>query len=81
MNIIFLTIKIIDFKFNFSLKKKQNSICNINGILIDNSKIKLIAYDEQADKCLRILEKGKNYIVEGKLNSNLTILLKSIIKI
>lgn len=73
MNICFLTGKIIsEIKFDFVISnKKINKISRIEFYikLKNNSIIKIIAYNELADKCFRELEKGKIIIIQGKLNT------------
>lgn len=76
MNEVFAIVKIIDYKYSFSIKKKQNAICNIVAILKNKSIINLIAYNEMADKCLKIMKKENLYYIEGMINSNIDIIIK-----
>ena len=78
MNIVFLVIKVIDFKYNFLLKKKQSAICKIDGILKNNSKIRLVAYNETADRCMKILKKGQYYFIQGQLSIEMALIDKII---
>ena len=56
MNEVFTIVKIINFEYRFLLNNKNNAICKIDAILENESIIKLIAYDNLADRLLRKLE-------------------------
>ena len=78
MNEVFIIVKIIKYKYRFLLNNKNNAICKIIGKLKNGSIINIIAYDKIADKCLRILKKGEIYFIEGKINSNMEVIIKNI---
>lgn len=73
MNICFLTGKIIsEIKFEFVISnKKINKISRIEFYikLKNNNIIKIIAYNELADKCFRELEKEEIIIIQGRINT------------
>ena len=76
MNEVFVKVKIIKYKYTFLLNNKNNAICRIIGKLKNGSVIKILAYDKLADKCLRILKKGEIYLIEGKINSNMEVIIE-----
>ena len=59
MNEVFTIVKIINFEYRFLLNNKNNAICKIDAILENESIIKLIAYDNLADRLLRKLKINK----------------------
>lgn len=73
MNICFLVGKIIsEIKFDFVISnKKTNKISRTEFYikLKNSSVIKVIAYNELADKCFIELEKGKIIIIQGRINT------------
>ena len=73
MNICFLIGKIIsEIKFDFVISnKKTNKISRTEFYikLKNNSIIKIVAYNELADKCFKELEKGKIIIIQGRINT------------
>ena len=82
MNLIYIMGKIIsEIKFEFIINNKNKSIAIFEVELLNKSIIRIKAYNENADYCLRNLEKYNNIIIEGKLNSNLEIILKNIKKL
>ena len=81
MNEVFIIVKIINFEYRFLLNNKNNAICKIEGILLNGSIIKLIAYDNLADKLLRKLRINELYLFQGRLNSNMEIIISEINKI
>lgn len=81
MNEVFIIVKILECRYGFLLNNKNSAICKIIGKLTNGSIINIIAYDKIADKCLRILEKEKKYMVEGRINSNMEIVMENIKKI
>lgn len=81
MNEVFIIVKVINFEYRFLLNKKNNAICKIEGTLENGSTIKLIAYDNIADKLLRKLKINDLYLFQGKLNSNMGIHVKEFYKI
>ena len=81
MNEVFVIVKILEYRYGFLLNNKNSAICKIIGKLTNGSIINIIAYDNIADKCLRILEKEKIYVVEGRINSNMEIVMENIKKI
>lgn len=78
MNEVFIIVKIIEYKYRFLLNNKNNAKCKIIGKLKNGSVINIIAYNKIADKCLRILKKGEIYFIEGKINSNMEVIIKNI---
>ena len=81
MNEVFVIVKILEYRYGFLLNNKNSAICKIIGKLTNGSIINIIAYDNISDMCLRILEKEKIYMVEGRINSNMKIVIKNIKKI
>ena len=59
MNEVFTIVKIINFEYRFLLNNKNNAICKEDAILENGSIIKLIAYDNLADRLLRKLKINK----------------------
>ena len=80
MNEVFIIVKVINFKYRFLLNKKNNAIGKVEGILENVSIIKLIAYDNLADKLLRKLRINELYLFQGRVNSNMEIELRGVIK-
>ena len=78
MNKVFIIVKILEYRYGFLLNNKKSAICKIIGKLTNGSIINIIAYDYIADKCLRILKKEKIYMVEGRVNSNMEIVIENI---
>lgn len=76
MNEVFLIIKVKEMNYKFSIQKNINAICNIVAILENNSITNLIAYNEMADKCLKLMKQKKFYYIEGMINSNMDIVIK-----
>ena len=81
MNEVFTIVKIINFEYRFLLNNKNNAICKIDAILENGSIIKLIAYDNLADRLLRKLEINELYLFQGVLNSNMEIIVSKVYKI
>ena len=81
MNEVFIIVKVINFKYRFLLNKKNNAIGKVEGILENGSIIKLIAYDNLADKLLRKLRINELYLFQGRVNSNMEIELRGGYKI
>ena len=81
MNEVFTIVKIINFEYRFLLNNKNNAICKIDAILENGSIIKLIAYDNLADRLLRKLEINELYLFQGILNSNMEIELSKVYEI
>ena len=81
MNEVFIIIEILEYRYGFLLNNKNSAVCKIIGKLTNSSEINLIAYDKIADKCLRKLEKEKIYMLEGRINSNMEIVMENIKKI
>lgn len=81
MNEVFTIVKIINFEYRFLLNNKNNAICKIDAILENGSIIKLIAYDNLADRLLRKLEINELYLFQGILNSNMEIIVSKVYKI
>ena len=81
MNEVFTIVKIINFEYRFLLNNKNNAICKIDAILENGSIIKLIAYDNLADRLLRKLKINELYLFQGVLNSNMEIIVSKVYKI
>ena len=81
MNEVFEIVKVLNYKYRFLLNSKNNAICKIEGILLNGSIIKLIAYDNLADRLLRKLEINELYLFQGILNSNMEIIVSKVYKI
>ena len=75
MNEVFIIVKVKNFEYRFLLNKKNNAICKIEGMLENGSIIKLIAYDNIADRLLRKLKINELYLFRGRLNSNMEVIL------
>ena len=75
MNKVFVIVEILEYKYGFLLNNKNNAVCKSIGKLTNGSVINIIAYDKLADKCLRILKKGEIYLIEGKINSNMEVII------
>ena len=81
MNEVFEIVKVLNYKYRFLLNSKNNAICKIEGILLNGSIIKLIAYDNLADRLLRKLKINELYLFQGILNSNMEIIVSKVYKI
>lgn len=81
MNEVFTIVKIINFEYRFLLNNKNNAICKVDAILENGSIIKLIAYDNLADRLLRKLKINELYLFQGILNSNMEIIVSKVYKI
>ena len=81
MNEVFTIVKIINFEYRFLLNNKNNATCKVDAILENGSIIKLIAYDNLADRLLRKLKINELYLFQGVLNSNMEIIVSKVYKI
>ncbi len=81
MNEVFEIVKVLNYKYRFLLNSKNNAICKIEGILLNGSIIKLIAYDNLADRLLRKLKINEIYLFQGKLDSNMEVVISEAYKI
>ena len=81
MNEVFTIVKIINFEYRFLLNNKNNATCKVDAILENGSIIKLIAYDNLADRLLRKLKINELYLFQGILNSNMEIIVSKVYKI
>ena len=81
MNEVFTIVKIINFEYRFLLNNKNNATCKVDAILENGSIIKLIAYDNLADRLLRKLKINEIYLFQGVLNSNMEIIVSKVYKI
>ena len=81
MNEVFGIVKVLNYKYRFLLNNKNNAICKVDAILENGSIIKLIAYDNLADRLLRKLEINELYLFQGILNSNMEIIVSKVYKI
>ena len=81
MNEVFLIGKVIeDIEYKFMLKKRKNAKAKIELKLIDETKVEVVAYNEQADYTLQNIQIRNNVFVYGKLQNN-EIVINKIIKI
>ena len=81
MNIVFVEGKIIsDIEFNFIINSPNISIAIFEAELLNKSIVKIKAYNEHADYCYSKLNKGDIIFVEGYLNSNMEIIIKTLKK-
>ena len=81
MNEVFLIGKVIeDIEYKFMLKKRKNAKAKIELKLIDETKVEVVAYNEQADYTLQNIKIRNNVFVYGKLQ-NSEIFINKIIKI
>ena len=82
MNIIIILGKIIsDIEFKFIIKNKNKSISIFELELTNNSIVTVKAYNILADYCYSELNKEDIILIEGKLNSKLEIISKTIEKV
>lgn len=81
MNIVFIFGKIVsNIEFKFMINNKHISVVKFNVQLSNKSIIKVIAYDDMADKCYSELEKEDNISIIGNLLTQ-EILIKNIVKL
>ena len=81
MNEVFLMGKVIeDIEYKFMLKKRKNAKAKIELKLIDETKVEVVAYNEQADYTLQNIKIRNNVFVYWKLQ-NSEIVINKIIKI
>lgn len=81
MNIVFVEGKIIsDIEFNFIINSENVSITTFEVELLNKSIVKIKTYNELADYCYSKLNKGDIIFVEGYLNSNMEIIIKTLKK-
>ena len=80
MNICFLIGKIIsNIDFKFVMNDKNNISISIFKLKVnDGSTITLKAYNELADLCYRNLSINNYIVLQGRLNSNMEIILYDI---
>ena len=81
MNEVFEIVKVLNYKYRFLLNNKNNAICKVDAILENGSIIKLIAYDNLADRLLRKLKINELYLFQGVLNSNMEVVISEAYKI
>lgn len=82
MNIVFIEGKIIsDIKFHFIINSNNISIATFEIKLLNKTIIKIKAYNELADYCYSKLKNKDIIFIEGYLNSNMEIIIKTIKKI
>lgn len=82
MNEIFIIGEIaskIEYKFIINSKKYFSKVKF--EIEISNQRFKVIGYNNIADYCYRKLEKENNVFINGRIENNMEINIKSIIKI
>ncbi len=69
-----------EVKFKFVLNGKHDSIANIKLKLLNNTIVKVTAYDKDADYCYRRLSQYDLIIVDGRLNTDYSIIVEKIYK-
>lgn len=78
MNIVFVEGKIItDIEFNFIINSENVSIAIFEVELLNKSIVQIKAYNEVADYCYSKLNNGDIIFIEGYLNSNMEIIIKT----
>lgn len=81
MNIVFVEGKIIsDIEFKFIINSTNISIAMFELELLNKSIVKIKAYNELADYCYSKLSKSDIIFIEGNLNSNMEIIIKTLKK-
>lgn len=81
MNIVFVEGKIIsDIEFKFIINSKNISIAIFEIELLNKSIVKIKAENELADYCYSKLSKNDVIFIEGNLNSNMEIIIKTLKK-
>lgn len=81
MNIVFVEGKIIsDIEFNFIINSPNISIAIFEAELLNKSIVKIKAYNEHADYCYSKLNNGDIIFIEGYLNSDIEIIIKTLKK-
>ena len=81
MNFIFVQGKIIsDINYKFMIEGKDKAVAIFKIKLLNNSELTVKAYNDPADYCYRNLEKEDYVLIEGFLNSNMEIIIKSVEK-
>ena len=81
MNIVFIEGKIIsDIKFHFIINSNNISIATFEIELLNKSIVQIKAYNELADYCYSKLNKNDVVFIEGYLNSNMEIIIKTLKK-
>lgn len=79
MNDIFLIGRLTeDVNFRFMIRKKYTAISLFNIRTIDSEILRIVAYNGIADFCYRNLNKDDNILINGFLNSNMQVVIKSI---
>ncbi len=77
MNLCFIIGKIIsEIKFEFLLNSKNTSIVIFQIELDNKSIIEVKTYNEIADKCYQKLTKADRIAIQGKINSNMEIIMQ-----
>ena len=75
MNEVFLIGKVIeDIEYKFMLKKRKNAKAKIELKLIDETKVEVVAYNEQADYTLQNIK-----IRQTKIRSSVILVWDSIL--
>ena len=81
VNIVFIQGKIIsDIEFKFIINSKNISIAIFEVELLNKAKVKIKAYNELADYCYSKINKNDIVFIEGYLNSNMEIIIKTLKK-
>ncbi len=82
MNLCFLIGKIIsDIEFKFIINSKKYTSISIFTLKVsENCMLKVKAYNELADMCYQKLVKGDMIGIQGKLNSNMEVIIETLEK-
>lgn len=79
MNLVFVQGKIIsNIEFKFIVNSKNTSIAIFEIELSNKSIVKVKAYNDLADYCYSKLNKGDNVLIDGKICSNIEIIIQNI---
>ena len=80
MNICFIKGKIItEPEYRFTFRTKANALVKFEIELENKSKIKVIGYNEIADKCYKELENEDTIWIEGRIEEK-QIVIKELVK-
>lgn len=71
---------ITEVQFSFTLKKKPISVAKFELKLLNNSNITVYCFDENADFCYQTLKTGDYVYIEGKINTEINLIVEQIYK-
>lgn len=69
-----------EVQFSFTLKKSPISVAKFEIKLLNNSNITVYCFDENADFCYRALKPGDYVYIEGKINTEINLIVEQIYK-